>query len=464
MTESNTVGLGRRRPLGALLLILLAATGCSSLVRVAEYPLRKLAEETEPATRPLTPVALQDQLMRFADRYHSAVIAATAKLRENGRPPDPARLLLMRLRYTEDLYAVATGPNPLANLLDMVVVVSMTRMQMQDYWMPVKFGSSATTLLTILRQQEKEIWGLTQTALTPAEQNELRQALHAWHQQNRGQKTLDEMRATGFASAIAKYGSAEGSPSGSVFDLLDLDPLAALDPATQEIARTRHFGERALFLVQRMPTLLRWQAELLAMRVAGLPETRAALDDTQRLSVAADRLSRTAQQLPADVARERKLLLDALRMQSGSLSALADRVQQALHAGSEMARSTDAALNTFDRVYAELHSGPRDPKAEPFRVGDYKEMAAQVAVTAAEINRMLQSIESLAESQGTAAERRSLSHIAADLERRGDRLIERLLRVGAVLIGLACAGLLGVLLVYRLLVIRLSPRSARSAT
>src|SRR5690606_37460732 len=101
MTESNTVGLGRRRPLGALLLILLAATGCSSLVRVAEYPLRKLAEETEPATRPLTPVALQDQLMRFADRYHSAVIAATAKLRENGRPPDPARLLLMRLRYTE---------------------------------------------------------------------------------------------------------------------------------------------------------------------------------------------------------------------------------------------------------------------------------------------------------------------------------------------------------------------------
>jgi hypothetical protein len=41
------------------------------------------------------------------------------------------------------------------------------------------------------------------------------------------------------------------------------------------------------------------------------------------------------------------------------------------------------------------------------------------------------------------------SQLTEQFERRGDRLIDRLIRAGAVLIGLACAGLLAVLLVYR---------------
>lgn len=452
----------RCRMLGVLALPMLFATGCSSIVRVAESPLRELAEtlETDPGTRSLTPVELQNQLMRFADRYHAAVIAATMKLREHGKPPDRKRLLLMKLRYSEDLYAVATGPNPLANLLDMIVVVTMTRMQLLDYWIPTMFGPSADTLMSILRQQENDIWALAADVLTPAERDELRKALRAWCEQNRASKTLDEMRATGFASEIAKYSRAETSTSGSVFDLLDLDPLSALDPATQEIARTRHFGERALFLVQRMPTLLRWQSELLAMSVAQLPEAQAALNDTHRLSAAADRLSLAAQQLPADVARERQLLLDALRMQSGTLSALAGRVQQAMQAGADMAKSTDATLKTFDQVYAALHARPRDPNAEPFRIDDYKDIAAQLAITASEINGTLKSLQLLASSPGAVAERQSLSRIAEDVERRGDRLIDRLVRVVASLIGLACVGLLAVLVAYRLLSRRLLARPA----
>lgn len=442
-----------KRRYSLLAMVLLATAGCSTLVRVGEYPVEKLARsiDLEPANRTLTPVELQNQLMRFADSYHSAVISATAKLREHGDPPDPARLINMKLLYSEDLYAVTTGPNPLANLLDMVVVVTMTRMQLQDYWIPEVFGKSAETLMAILQQQEKAIWTLASTVLTPPEQNELRKALRVWHAKNRELKTLDEIRATGFASAIAKYGQIEQSTSGSVFDLLDLDPLSALDPATREIARTRHFAERALFLVQRMPTLLRWQSELLAMSVAKLPEVQTALSDANRLTDATDRLSLAAGQLPADIARERQLLLDALRMQSGTLTTLAGRVQQALQAGAEMAKSTDATLKTFDHVYAELHSGPKDPNAKPFRVEDYKEIVNRVAEIATQINASLQSLEALAGSPGAVAERQYLGHLAEDIERRGDRLIDRLIRVGAALIGLACAGLLGVLLIYRLL-------------
>ena len=427
------------------------AAGCASVVRVTESPFRQLAEmvEAEAGARNIAPAALQNQLMRFADSYHSAVIGATAQLRENGQAPDPIRLLSMKLRYSEDLYAVATGPNPLANLLDMVVVVTMTRMQLQDYWMPEVFGASAETLMAILLQQERTIWTVASAALTPAEQNELRKALRAWHAKNRELKTLDEMRATGFATAIARYSRAEPSTSGSVFDLLDLDPLSSLDPATQEMARTRQFAERALFLVQRMPTLLRWQSELLAMSVARLPEVQTALGDTTRLTAATDRLSRVAEQLPADIARERQLVLDALQLQSGTLSTLAGRFGQALQAGTDMAQSTDATLRTFDRVYHQLQSAPGQPDAKPFRIEDYKDVATQVAVAAAQINETVKSLDAFSGSADSTAVRQYWSHLAEQLERRGDRLIDRLIRAGAVLIGLACAGLLAVLLVYR---------------
>jgi small-conductance mechanosensitive channel len=267
------------------------------------------------------------------------------------------------------------------------------------------------------------------------------------------------MRASGFATSIARYGKSGASLGGSVFDLLDLDPLSALDPATREIARTRHFAERALFLVQRMPTILRWQSELLATSVARLPEIQTALADTTRLTEATERMSRTAEQLPADLARERQIVLDALQMQSRSLSTLAGQVQQTLKAGTEMANSTNATLQTFDHVYAELHGAPKDPHAKPFRIDDYKELATQIAVTATEINDTLKSLENLAGSPTAQEEREYLKGMAADLERRGDRLIERLLRAGQLLIALACSGLLAVLLIYRLIAVRWSVRA-----
>ena len=43
----------------------------------------------------------------------------------------------------------------------------------------------------------------------------------------------------------------------SVFSLFQVDPLSGLDPAVREIAQTRLFAERALFVAQKMPMLLR---------------------------------------------------------------------------------------------------------------------------------------------------------------------------------------------------------------
>jgi len=71
--------------------------------------------------------------------------------------------------------------------------------------------------------------------------------------------------------------------------------MASIDPAVREITRTRLFAERALFVMQRMPFLLRLQAELLAHQLIVQPEVQLALTNTTRLSESVDRISRAAE-------------------------------------------------------------------------------------------------------------------------------------------------------------------------
>jgi hypothetical protein len=56
-----------------------------------------------------------------------------------------------------------------------------------------------------------------------------------------------------------------------------VDPTAGLDPAVREITSTRLFAERSLFTTQRMPFLLRFQAELLGRQLASQPEVQLAM-------------------------------------------------------------------------------------------------------------------------------------------------------------------------------------------
>ena len=79
-------------------------------------------------------------------------------------------------------------------------------------------------------------------------QAELRQAIEVWTRQNPLAENVLAARAVGFASQAAEASKAGAVTPGSVFSLLNVDPLAGMDPAVREIAQTRLFAERALYV------------------------------------------------------------------------------------------------------------------------------------------------------------------------------------------------------------------------
>lgn len=340
------------------------------------------------------PVELQSQLLRFADNAIETLNLGTGKLQKDGQTTQRRNLLVRRIAITNDVLAVATGANAYANLLDMVILATLNRMNVEDYWIPKIYGESAKPYLLASQEVEKAIWRVAATELRKNQVEELRAAIKTWHKQYPNVRSPRDLGSLGFSSEIAQiHRSSRTGMTSSVFNLLSIDPLAGLDPATRELANTRLFAERGLFLARHMPTLIRWETELLAIQTMEMPQLEKLLDDTAQLSESADRFSRTAEGLPGLLRTERQQIVQALDAQRPGLISLATQAEKALDAGKLMSEASTVTLKSFHDVLRQLQSGPSDTKAEPFRINDYTAAAAQINATAQDLVRLLKAFD-----------------------------------------------------------------------
>lgn len=440
------------RPVAAAL-ALLALSGCTLLQTTLTLPERavsRILPQKDGDTA--DPVELQQQLMRFSDDFLASMLGASESLRRNGQKLDPIELRTLQLQYTDNIQAVATGQNAFADLLDMAALVALTRMTVEDHWIPGEYRESARPLLNACREGEKQIWQIADGVLAPGQIAELRKAIAAWHRDNPTPEAFRTVRALGFSSMIAKASRpTDASRFPSVFKLLDIDPLSGLDPATRELAQTRLFAERALFLAQRLPNLVRQQTELLALQTAGLPELREAIAASTQLAAAADRFSQTTERLPDVIGHERAQILAALADQQRGLTALAAETRQAFTAGTQMAAGTDQALRTFGAVAAQLtaDTGPPRPDAKPFRIADYTAAAARIEQAAARLTGLLDAF-------GHSTDPARFERLAAGFDRLGAKarteaqaVVDYAFQKALCLIAILCGAVLATALAYR---------------
>ena len=400
------------------------------------------------------PVELQSQLLRFADNYIDAVNLASRGLQQSdGQSVERRTLLRRRIAITNDVLGIATAANTYANLLDMVILVSLNRMSVADFWLPKRYGESGKSLLFASQEAENEIWRIAATALKPEQIKELRTAIQTWHDQHPDVRSPRDIGALGFASDVARMNrSSRSGITSSVFNLLAIDPLAGLDPATRELANTRLFAERGMFLARHMPTLVRWEAELLIIQTAEMPQMEKLLTSTAQLSQSADRFSMTAEQLPGLISTEREQIVQALNAQMPGLTSLAAQTEKALSAGKLMSNASTGTLNSFQDVLRQLQSRPASPNAEPFRISDYTAAATQINATAQDLVKLLQTFDQTLSPGNLDGLSARLDVLTRQAQASGKELVDYTFRqtlfLGLLLIGSACAMVLASSLVF----------------
>jgi hypothetical protein len=418
-------------------LFITLATGCRLAQQVANVPGQAIHAVTpgSSANPAADPVEVQQRLMRFSDEYLVSMVYGLDKLRLGTNPPAPAELLKWKILLGTETCSIASGPNAVANLLDMTIFITVTRRGLEEYWQPKVFGESALPMLDTCRGAETNIWQFTSQVLTPQQLTELQKGIDTWFKQHPLPENVLAARAVGFASEVGKANPVEESKPGSVFGLLMLDPLAGMDPAVREIAQTRLLAERALYVSQKMPTLLRWQTELLTLNAVQMPAVQQLVSNSTQIAASVDRFAAVAEKLPDQVSAERTEILKALQSQEKDLASL-------MVSGTEMSISLNTTLTTFDALMKRFgvgetnSTGPAPTNAEPFRIQDYTQTAAQLEATAKQLTELLVTLDQTLGSTNLAKLTAQVGPVVQQAQTSSKEVVDYAFRKGVLLVAI----------------------------
>ncbi len=405
------------------------------------------------ATGAASQAQLQGEVMRFGDEYVVTVKRLASVMKAHARTPqDRADVQSWLLAQATATYVIASNPNPRIALLDMVVLVTLEHMALAQYSAPKYMGKDAQQVHLIYAPLEESIWTLAATALTKDQIAALRKAIEDWHAAHPKEYFVDSVRFRDFAEEWQITQPKGGQGASSIFSLLYLDPFSGLDPTAREIEYTRRSAERMMYQLQRMPMIISLQSEQLFYQVLATPETGTLLANAAEVSAATDRLSKTLEKLPADVAAERQKLIEQLSGAEPGLKALAEEVGQTMEATHRMADSANAAIKSLDQFIGRFggqpeRSSPGTPESRPFDVREYGASAAQIGEAAQKMDALIKSLDQMTPQVNALLDRSA---------EESKNVVDHAFRMALALILIALVSIVVASLAYRLVASRIS--------
>ena len=339
-----------------LLALVLSTNGCSlfhSDSSSSRVDVRSLEPTSKEAAKPVEVDVLANQVMRFADTYVATISQAVDDFTALPSTSLEARATAVRWKLSQGTiaYVNATGPNPVLNLLDMVVLASISRRS----WRMSLTGSWAKAPDRCWKHTD----GWKRTCGGPSAGCSSRNCKTICGRRFKsGMRTIrtnamsPPSRLQELAAAVGVTQKATAQGPNNVFRMLYLDPFAGMDPTARAIQETRRLAERAMYYTQRMPLLLNWQVELLTLELAGQPETKKVLADMDRLTRSFESFAKVADQLPQLVNDQRQAAIqqvfEGMSAEEKKFRELLMETRQTLQAGSEMAIAVNTSVRSLD--------------------------------------------------------------------------------------------------------------------
>jgi hypothetical protein len=243
--------------------------------------------------------------------------------------------------------------------LDLVVQITLQRMILREGVAQKRWGEQGgRVMIECFDGLYEDAWAQARKVLSPQQVTDLAALIEHWREKHPDQENVVGVRFEDFAEArrqtttLAKTGGGGGLSFISTFG--GLSPLSPVDQATGEIRRTREAVDRIMFLSQRMPTMLRWQAEALASDVVREPEVQRTLAATTQASEAVTRVAKTVDGMPAALEQAQKptaaILADWRTTLERNEKFLAE-FQKSVKSVDELGSKTQAAMAETDKTF-----------------------------------------------------------------------------------------------------------------
>ena len=284
---------------------------CSACVSGRGAPRRTRAVDSTSFSRSdvlekLSAEELDELTNAFADRYRTLLEDAASAIID--RNPDPRQRAVAQHLLVESatsMYDVATNGDPFSQLLDMLIVVTLTsQVWIDDDRSTREFGDRAEPLVQALRNAREEVWAIAGRVFTPDQLSALDFMIASWRRENRGVENVAFVRFDDFAATRGAAIVSDVAGGGGLFD--------GLDRAVAQFKSYEKLAERVFYLSKRAPTLLTWQSQSVIDGLLAREEIRrvlANLDEAAKAAASAAATSeRVATEVPALVTSEREAI------------------------------------------------------------------------------------------------------------------------------------------------------------
>lgn len=253
-------------------------------VFAADAPAPAAAAAPVETKKPLTYTQLRNQMMDFADRYMQMIGQAVDTLQaENTSPDARAGIHSMKLFPVSAAFSIAADSSPRMGLLDMFVLVHLQG----EVWKGSaqrRFGENASVLLDAQKTLEEDIDDIAARAFGAEQVEKLKGLVAEWRADHPGQRYVSYIRFDDFADMRGgDRRPGRGGLNLSIGGLLSAFQLVNVDEASRSVDQARMVAERAMYIAERMPTLLRWQSEMFFYQMAAMPELKSMLSTSEAL-------------------------------------------------------------------------------------------------------------------------------------------------------------------------------------
>lgn len=236
-------------------LVLAMLTGCASPelsgTKSVSYGQGQAPDEN---SRQISQTELQEELQRFTTQFLARMNQAAEPLSERG--DDRIRVIAMSqvLVYSSSALDISSGMYPEVNLLDMLAFVRLSRDLLEDYWRPHVYGAQADPLIEAFRVSETELIRIADLVSTKAQQQRLFKIIDSWRREHPDQVRVEGVRLSAFSTVVGRLASERAEEAGGL--------LASIKGAVSSADQALLLANRSLFLVQRLPFLMRLQARV----------------------------------------------------------------------------------------------------------------------------------------------------------------------------------------------------------
>jgi hypothetical protein len=393
-----------------------------------------IAEAPGTAAAGLTHTELQGDVMRFADRYSARMVPVADQLLARAQTVEDRWLAMSwKMLSREAVLAIAVGPSAVTNLLDMVALVTLARLQLESYWVPEVIGvDEGKGMVEAARGLEKDIWSLADKVLTPDQQQALMVLIREWQETYSNTYYFWDVRFGAFSGQRAAELERVAASGGL---------LRQVQQTRETIDEVRDLGERVLYYMQNAPAVLRLQAQVGAYEMLRLPEMQQLLSDAEqfngsveRLAVVAEALPETINQFMEGVSEQREGLLEDLLTEEARIRAVATDLQQTITLGNQLATNVNSTVQSVDKLVNKLGRGAESETKQQFDIRDYRQFVVDASHTAGELTALVESLSTLVSAEAWDARQPQALQIVYEIDTRVEGLIVRLFMLLLVLI------------------------------